>query len=65
MRLAITVTFKLLYIYISLLQNPSQLKKKKNLLLLAVVKPLALYFIKYNLNYLSTYSIKNNPIYTT
>ena len=34
-------------------------------LLFLVIKLLALYSIKYNLNYLSIYSIKNNPAYAT
>ena len=34
-------------------------------LLFLVIKLLALYSIKYGLNYLSTYPIKNSPAYTT
>jgi hypothetical protein len=30
-------------------------------LLFLVIKPLALYFVKYNLNHLSTYPVRNNP----
>ena len=63
--LAVTVTSGLLYIYISLLQNPSQFKNMYFTLLFLVVKLLALYSIKYSLNYLSTYLIKNSPAYTT
>ena len=62
---AITVTSKSLYIYISLLQNPSQLKNMYFILLFLVVKLLALYSVKYGLNYLNIYPVKNNPIYTT
>ena len=47
----------------SLLQNPSQLKNIYFTLLFLVVKLLALYSIKYSLNYLSMYSVKNNPVY--
>ena len=65
MHLAVAVTLGLLYIYISLLQNPSQLKNIYFTLLFLVVKLLALYFIKYSLNYLSVYPVKNNPVYTT
>ena len=63
--LAIIVTLGLLYIYINLLQNPSQLKNIYFTLLFLVVKLLALYFIKYGLNYLSTYPVKNSPTYAT
>ena len=63
--LAITVTLRLLYICINLLQNPSQLKNMYFILLFLVVKLLALYFIKYNLNYLSICLIRNSPAYTT
>ena len=35
------------------------------ILLLVVIKPLALYSVKYNLNYISTYLVKNNFIYAT
>ena len=34
-------------------------------LLFLVIKLLALYSIKYGLNYLSVYPVKNNPAYTT
>ena len=34
-------------------------------LLFLVVKLLALYSIKYNLNYLSIYPVRNSPVYTT
>ena len=34
-------------------------------LLFLVIRPLALYFIKYNLNYLSVYPIRNSPTYAT
>ena len=61
MHLAITVTLGLLYIYISLLQNPSQLKNIYFILLFLVVKLLALYSIKYGLNHLNIYPVKNNP----
>ena len=63
--LAITIALGLLYIYISLLQNPSQLKNMYFTLLFLVVKLLALYSIKYGLNYLSIYPVKNNPAYAT
>ena len=63
--LAVAVALGLLYIYISLLQNPSQLKNMYFILLFLVVKLLALYSIKYGLNYLSIYLIKNNSAYTT
>ena len=65
MRLAIIVTLGLLYICVNLLQNPSQLKNMYFTLLFLVVKLLALYFIKYGLNYLNIYPIKNSPVYTT
>ena len=65
MCLAIIVASGLLYIYISLLQNPSQLKNIYFILLFLVVKLLALYSIKYGLNYLSIYPVKNNPAYAT
>ena len=61
----IVTTLKLLYIYINLLQNPSQLKNIYFTLLFLVIKLLALYFIKYGLNYLNTYPVKNSPIYAT
>ena len=63
--LAIIITLGLLYIYISLLQNPSQLKNMYFILLFLVIKLLALYSIKYGLNYLSVYPVKNNPVYAT
>ena len=62
---AIIVALGLLYIYISLLQNPSQLKNIYFTLLFLVVKLLALYSIKYSLNYLSIYPVRNSPVYTT
>ena len=62
---AVTITLGSLYIYISLLQNPSQFKNIYFTLLFLVVKLLALYFVKYSLNYLSIYPIKNNPAYAT
>ena len=62
---AIIVTSESLYIYISLLQNPSQLKNIYFTLLFLVIKLLALYSIKYSLNYLSAYPIRNSPIYAT
>ena len=65
LRLAITIALGLLYIYINLLQNPSQLKNMYFTLLFLVAKLLALYSIKYGLNYLSIYPVKNNPAYTT
>ena len=65
LRLAIIVTLKLLYIYISLLQNPSQFKNIYFTLLFLVVKLLALYSVKYSLNYLSAYPVKNSPAYAT
>ena len=65
LRLAIIVTLGLLYIYISLLQNPSQLKNMYFILLFLVIKLLALYSVKYGLNYLSMRPVKNNPAYAT
>ena len=65
LHLAIIVALGLLYIYINLLQNPSQLKNIYFTLLFLVVKLLALYSVKYGLNYLSIYPVKNNPAYTT
>ena len=62
---AITITLKSLYICVSLLQNPSQLKNIYFILLFLVVKLLALYSVKYGLNYLSIYSVKNNSVYAT
>jgi hypothetical protein len=59
---AIITTSKSLYIYISLFANPSYIKNMYFTLLFLVIKLLALYSVKYNLNNLSTYSIKNNPI---
>src|SRR5580692_9858419 len=63
--LAVIITSGLLYIYISLLQNPSQLKNIYFTLLFLVIKLLALYSIKYGLNYLNIYPIKNSPVYAT
>ena len=63
--LAVTIALGLLYICISLLQNPSQLKNMYFTLLFLVIKLLALYSVKYNLNYLSAYPVKNNPAYAT
>ena len=65
LRLAVIVISGLLYIYISLLQNPSQLKNMYFTLLFLVIKLLALYSVKYSLNYLSVYPIKNSPVYAT
>ena len=65
LRSAVIVTLGLLYIYISLLQNPSQFENIYFTLLFLVVKPLALYSAKYSLNYLNIYPVKNNPTYTT
>ena len=62
---AVTITLGLLYIYINLLQNPSYLKNMYFTLLFLVVKLLALYSIKYSLNYLNTYPIKNSSMYAT
>ena len=63
--LAVIVVLGLLYIYISLLQNPSQLKNIYFTLLFLVIKLLALYSVKYNLNHLSVYPVKNSPVYAT
>ena len=63
--LAVIITLGLLYIYINLLQNPSQLKNMYFTLLFLVVKLLALYSVKYSLNYLNIYPVKNNPVYAT
>jgi hypothetical protein len=54
--------FRSLYIYISLFINPSYIKNMYLTLLFLVIKLLALYSIKYNLNYLSVYLIRNNPV---
>ena len=35
------------------------------ILLFLVIKLLALYSVKYSLNYLNAYPIKNSPVYTT
>ena len=65
LRLAVAIALGLLYIYISLLQNPSQLKNMYFISLFLVIKLLALYFVKYGLNHLSIYPVKNNPAYAT
>ena len=65
MRLAIIVTLGSLYIYINLLQNPSQFENMYFTLLFLVIKLLALYSIKYGLNYLNIYPVRNSPVYTT
>jgi hypothetical protein len=57
----IVITFKSLYICISLFANPSYIKNIYLTLLFLVNSLLALYFAKYNLNHLSTYFAKNNP----
>jgi hypothetical protein len=59
---AIAIAFKSLYIYISLFTNPFYIKNMYLTLLFLVIKLLALYFTKYNLNYLSIYPAKNNPV---
>jgi hypothetical protein len=59
---AIAITFKSLYIYISLFINPFYIKNMYLTLLFLVNSLLALYFAKYNLNHLSTHSIRNNPV---
>jgi hypothetical protein len=58
----IASAFKSLYIYISLFTNPSYIKNMYLTLLFLVIKPLALYSTKYNLNHLSIYSARNNPV---
>jgi hypothetical protein len=59
---AIASASESLYIYISLFANPSYIKNMYLTLLFLVVKLLALYFAKYNLNHLSTCPIRNNPM---
>jgi hypothetical protein len=59
---AIVSTSGSLYIYISLFINPSYIKNMYFTSLFLVVKLLALYFIKYGLNYLSACLTKNNPM---
>ena len=59
---AIASTSRSLYIYISLFTNPSYIKNMYLTLLFLVVKLLALYFIKYSLNHLSTCPVRNNPV---
>jgi hypothetical protein len=59
---AIAVTFKSLYICVSLFANPSHIKNIYLTLLFLVDSLLALYFAKYNLNYLSVYPARNNPV---
>jgi hypothetical protein len=59
---AITITSKSLYICVSLFTNPFYIKNIYLTLLFLVNSPLALYSIKYSLNYLSIYPAKNNPI---
>jgi hypothetical protein len=58
----IAITFKSLYIYISLFTNPSYNKNMYFTSWFLVIKPLALYSVKYSLNYLSTCPAKNNPM---
>ena len=64
LHLAVIVVLGLLYIYISLLQNPSQLENMYFILLFLVVKLLALYSVKYNLNHLSTHCDDRLPSQT-
>jgi hypothetical protein len=59
---AITSAFRSLYIYISLFTNPFYNKNMYFTSLFLVNSLLALYFIKYSLNHLSVYPVKNNPI---
>ena len=59
---AIAITFKSLYICVSLFANPSYIKNMYLTLLFLVNSLLALYFTKYSLNHLSIYPTRNNPI---
>jgi hypothetical protein len=59
---AIAITFRSLYIYISLFINPFYIKNIYLALLFLVDSLLALYFTKYSLNCLSTHPVRNNPI---
>jgi hypothetical protein len=59
---AIAIASKSLYICVSLFINPSYNKNMYFTSWFLVVKPLALYSIKYSLNYLSAYPARNNPI---
>jgi hypothetical protein len=58
----ITIAFRSLYIYISLFTNPFYIKNIYLTLLFLVNSLLALYFVKYNLNHLSAYLTRNNPV---
>jgi hypothetical protein len=58
----VAVTSKSLYICVSLFINPSYIKNMYFTLLFLVNNLLALYFVKYSLNHLSTYPVRNNPI---
>jgi hypothetical protein len=59
---AIISAFRSPYIYISLFTNSFYIKNMYFTLLFLVNSLLALYFAKYGLNHLSTYSAKNNPV---
>jgi hypothetical protein len=59
---AIAIAFKILYICVSLFANPSYIKNMYLTLLFLVNKLLALDYTKYNLNYLSVYPARNNPV---
>jgi hypothetical protein len=59
---AIAIAFRSLYICISLFANPSYIKNIYLTLLFLVNSLLALYSAKYNLNNLSTYPARNNPV---
>src|SRR6202042_278575 len=61
----IAITFKFLYIYISLFANPFYIKNIYLTLLFLVIRLLALYSTKYNLNYLSTCLARNSLTYAT
>jgi hypothetical protein len=59
---AIAITFKSLYIYISLFAKKNYIKNMYITLLFLVDNLLALYSAKYSLNHLSTYSVRNNLV---
>jgi hypothetical protein len=58
---AIAITSKSLYICVSLFTNPFYIKNMYLTSLFSVNSLLALYFVKYSLNHLSIYPIRNNP----
>jgi hypothetical protein len=58
----IAIPFKSLYIYISLFINSFYIKNIYLTSLFLVIKLLALYSTKYNLNHISIYPVRNNLI---